>query len=182
MQQRGVVVWLTGLSGAGKSTLAALLDDRLRDLGRKSFVLDGDCLRQGLCQDLGFNAEGRTENIRRAGQVARLMAQAGLVTICSFISPFKRDRQCIRDGCIADQTPFMEVFVHAPLSLCEERDPKGLYRLARSGQISQFTGIDSPYEEPERPDITLCTSAAKPAECVKSLLERVMELSGTFEG
>ena len=164
----GRIVWLTGLSGTGKSTLAVALERRLFDDGRQVCVLDGDIVRTGLCEDLGFSAEDRTENIRRIGEVARLLAGAGLVVIVAFISPFRADRDRVRAG--MPEGRFTEVFVNAPLEVCEQRDPKGLYAKARAGELTDFTGISSPYEEPLSPEVEV------PTEClsVEESLDRVL--------
>lgn len=153
--QRGSVVWLTGLSGSGKSTLAHRLEQLLIEQGRLCYVLDGDNLRHGLCRDLGFAPEDRTENIRRAGEAAALLADAGAIVLASFISPYRQDRQLVRDTVGADR--FVEVHVDAALSVCEDRDPKGLYKKARAGLIPGFTGIDAPYEPPLQPDLRVDT-------------------------
>ncbi|MDC0719540.1 adenylyl-sulfate kinase [Nannocystis bainbridge] len=151
--QRGAVVWLTGLSGAGKSTIAAQVDAQLHARGRHSYILDGDNLRFGLCRDLGFSPEDRAENVRRLGEAARLLQDAGLIVLVAAISPYRDDRARVRErfpaGC------FLEVFVDAPLAVCESRDPKGLYRRARAGEIADFSGIDAPYEPPDAPDLHL---------------------------
>ena len=156
---RGGVVWLTGLSGSGKSTIAGAVHRALWEAGAQTTILDGDNLRHGLCADLGFSPADRTENIRRAAHVARLFAETGLVTLASFISPYAADRDAARAVAVAGGVPFIEVHVKAPVALCEERDPKGLYVKARAGQISGFTGIDAPYEAPDAPEITLDTAA-----------------------
>ena len=169
--QRPCVVWLTGLSGAGKSTIANLVEKRLHALGKHSFLLDGDNVRHGLNRDLGFTEADRIENIRRVGEVARLMADAGLIVITAFISPFRAERELVRN--MLPQGEFLEVFVDAPLSVAEERDPKGLYAKARAGDLKNFTGIDSPYEEPEQPDLRIDTtgmSAQAAAEAIVDLL------------
>lgn len=165
-QTRGSVrcIWLTGLSGAGKSTLASALHARLRASGLQVSVLDGDALRRGLCKDLGFGGGDRMENVRRVAEVARLMADAGLTTIVSLISPFRADRLLARK--LFEPGTFIEVFVDAPLQECERRDPKGLYARVRRGEISNFTGIDSPYEAPETPEIHLPTAEDSVADCV----------------
>lgn len=165
-QTRGSVrcIWLTGLSGAGKSTLASALHARLRGSGLQVSVLDGDALRRGLCKDLGFGGGDRMENVRRVAEVARLMADAGLTTIVSLISPFRADRLLARK--LFEPGTFIEVFVDAPLQECERRDPKGLYARVRRGEISNFTGIDSPYEAPETPEIHLPTAEDSVADCV----------------
>jgi adenylyl-sulfate kinase len=165
----GGVVWLTGLSGAGKSTLAAALQQRLlHELRVQACVLDGDELRAGLCRDLGFSAADRIENMRRATEVARLMANAGLVAITALISPFGAERQAARSRFAPGR--FIEVFVDAPLAVCEARDPKGLYRRARRGEIPGFTGIDAPYEPPEEPELRVDTSRLTPAQSVDAVL------------
>ncbi|KDP39700.1 hypothetical protein JCGZ_02720 [Jatropha curcas] len=146
LNQKGCVVWITGLSGSGKSTLACSLSRELYSKGKLSYVLDGDNLRHGLNRDLGFSAEDRTENIRRVGEVAKLFADAGLICIASLISPYRKDRDACR--AMLSDANFIEVFMNMPLSLCESRDAKGLYKLARAGKIKGFTGIDDPYEPP----------------------------------
>ncbi len=169
---RGMVVWLTGLSGAGKSTLAMRVERALHIKGMQTYVLDGDNVRRGLNADLGFSAEDRSENIRRIGEVAALMADAGLIVITAFISPFIVDRRAAR---AAVKDGFHEVYVKADLSTCEKRDPKGLYKKARSGEIAEFTGITSPYEPPEAPEIVVDTSARGIDECVGVIVEHVLE-------
>lgn len=153
--QKPVTVWLTGLSGSGKSTLAYALEKRLVGMGRACFVLDGDNVRHGLNRDLGFSPEDRSENIRRVAEVAKLLNEAGLIVITSFISPFEADRRSARE--VIGDEQFIEVFVDAPIEVCEQRDPKGLYAKARAGEIPEFTGVSSPYERPERPEITVAT-------------------------
>ncbi|WP_207477595.1 adenylyl-sulfate kinase [Arenibaculum pallidiluteum] len=164
---KGAVVWLTGLSGAGKSTLAMRLEKRLFDRGVQTYVLDGDNVRAGLCADLGFSPQDRAENIRRVGEVAALFADAGLVVLTAFISPYRSDRDRARQ---AAGDAFHEIHVQADLATCEGRDPKGLYRKAREGKIPEFTGISAPYEEPEKPELVVDTAALGIEECV----ERVM--------
>jgi adenylyl-sulfate kinase len=176
--QRGGLVWFTGLSGSGKSTLATGLDVCLHRLRRASFVLDGDNLRHGLCRDLGFSDVDRTENIRRAGEVGCLMAEAGLIVICSLISPFAADRQLVREACAKQGVNFLEIYVNAPLAVCENRDPKGLYRKAREGKIQGFTGIDSPYEPPLNPDLELRTDLHSLEVCLDSLAKHVIDFNG----
>jgi bifunctional enzyme CysN/CysC len=164
----GAVVWLTGLSGAGKSTLAMLLERRLFDAGYASFVLDGDNVRRGLNVNLGFSPEDRQENIRRVGEVAALFAEAGFVCITAFISPYRDDRRRARAA--VDSAHFLEVYVKAGLAACERRDPKGLYRKAREGTLKNFTGIDSPYEEPAAPELVVDTTMEDAAACVERIL------------
>jgi len=164
-------LWLTGLPGAGKSTLASALEQQLRELGRQPCVLDGDDLRTGLCRDLGFSEADRIENIRRVAEVARLMVDAGLIVVVAFISPFASERRMAR--ALLQEGEFVEVFVDTPLALAEERDPKGLYKKARAGELKNFTGIDSPYEAPEHPELRLDTanhSAEELAEAVVAFL------------
>ena len=171
MGQRPCVVWLTGLSGAGKSAIANCLERKLHGLGRHTMLLDGDNIRQGLNKDLGFTEAARIENIRRIGEVARLMTDAGLIVITAFISPFTSDRAMVRS--LIPQGRFIEIHVHTPLEECERRDPKGLYKKARQGEIPNFTGIDAPYEAPENPEIridTLTHSAAESAELITRYL------------
>jgi bifunctional enzyme CysN/CysC len=166
--QRGCVLWLTGLSGAGKSAIANLVDKRLVALGRHTYLLDGDNVRHGLNKDLGFTPQDRVENIRRVAEVAKLMADAGLITVVSFISPFRSERRMARELLAAGD--FFEVFVDAPLAVAEARDPKGLYRKARQGELKNFTGIDSPYEVPERPEIHIDTVALSPDEAAERIV------------
>jgi bifunctional enzyme CysN/CysC len=174
---RGAVLWLTGLSGSGKSTLATGLDWHLHRRGIASSILDGDNLRHGLCSNLGFSPEDRSENIRRAGETAKLMAEAGLIVICSLISPFREDRLKVREICGRDGVPFAEVFVNAPIEVCEGRDPRGLYKKARSGEITNFTGISSPYEAPENPELEINTGEQPPEKSLENLLEFAVQLS-----
>jgi len=169
--QSPCVVWLTGLSGAGKSTIANLLDRRLHALGRHTYLMDGDNVRHGLNRDLGFSAADRVENVRRVAEVAKLMADAGLIVIVSLISPFRSERRMARE--LMKPGEFIEVFVDAPLAVAERRDPKGLYRKARRGELQNFTGIDSPYEAPERPEVHVDTSVAEAEACVERVLEHV---------
>ena len=151
----GATVWFTGLSGSGKSTIADAVAARLIERGRPTYVLDGDNVRHGLNADLGFSAADRAENVRRLGEVARLMADAGLVVLVPVISPYRGDRQQVRAAHEAAGLPFVEVYVDTPLEICEQRDPKGLYARARAGELSAMTGIDAPYEPPEHPDVHL---------------------------
>jgi bifunctional enzyme CysN/CysC len=151
--QRPVLLWFTGLSGAGKSTIANSLEQKLHALGKRTFVLDGDNVRHGLNRDLGFTEADRVENIRRVAEVAKLFVEAGLIAIASFISPFRAERETARGLMAPDE--FIEIFVDTPLEICEQRDPKGLYRKARRGELRNFTGLDSPYERPIHPELTL---------------------------
>ncbi len=171
--QRGCVVWLTGLSGSGKSTLARALEAELFARGRAAYVLDGDNVRHGLNSDLGFSRSDRDENIRRLGEVAALFADAGIVTVTSFISPSRSARERARGRAGAES--FVEVHVHAPLEVCESRDPKGLYAKARAGELDRFTGVSAPYEPPEHPDVSLDTSRAEVDECVTTLVAKLEE-------
>ncbi|RRN63251.1 sulfate adenylyltransferase subunit CysN [Caulobacter sp. 602-1] len=166
--QRGQVVWLTGLSGAGKSTIANLVEKRLHALGRHTYLLDGDNVRHGLNKDLGFTEEDRVENIRRVAEVAKLMVDAGLIVLTAFISPFRAERQLARD--ILEPGEFIEVFVDTPLAVAEARDVKGLYKKARSGQLKNFTGVDSPYEAPEAPELRIDTTAIDPVEAAERIV------------
>lgn len=192
--QSGCVVWFTGLSGSGKSTVANAVDHKLHSIGVKSYLLDGDNVRHGLNASpellsdfgdgyaqrfgLGFGQEDRQENIRRIGAVSQLFAAAGLVTLTAFVSPYRRDRDAARQQVVnaGDESDFIEVFVDTPLSVCEDRDPKGLYKKARAGEIKNFTGIDDPYEAPEAPELVLAGGGAPPnvlAEIVVSYLRSV---------
>jgi bifunctional enzyme CysN/CysC len=166
--QRPCVVWLTGLSGSGKSTIANLLESRLHDLSRHTCILDGDNVRHGLNRDLGFTEADRVENIRRVGETAKLMVDAGLITIVSFISPFRSERRMVRG--LLEPEEFIEVFVDTPLEVCEQRDPKGLYLRARAGEIQNFTGIDSDYEAPQQPELHIRTTESSPAEAAEQIL------------
>lgn len=168
-------MWLTGLSGSGKSTLAFTLEHALIRRGRLAYVLDGDNIRHGLNENLGFSADDRRENIRRIAQVGKLFVDAGLITIASFISPYRADRAAAR-ATIGDED-FFEVFCDTPLSVCEERDPKGLYKKARAGQIQGFTGIDDPYEPPDAPNLVIDTSRVAPPEAAASMCE-MLEAAG----
>jgi bifunctional enzyme CysN/CysC len=173
-RHRGAVVWLTGLSGAGKSTIARALERELFQLSMHTYVLDGDNLRHGLNANLGFSPEDRVENIRRVSEVAKLMADAGLIVITSFISPYRADRARARAITMQANAEFVEVFVHAPLEVCEQRDPKGLYRKARAGELKGFTGIDAPFEAPEDPEIILRTNEQTVDESVDQILAEVL--------
>ena len=169
MTMKKMCIWLTGLSGSGKSTIAEKLNLNLKEKGYHSYVLDGDKLRDGLNKDLGFSDEHRKENIRRAGEVSKLFFDAGLVVIVAFISPFRTDRQMIRN--LYFHEDFVEVFVDAPLDVCEKRDPKGLYKKARQGNLREFTGIDSVYEVPLTPDIHLKNYDIDPDQSLRQVIE-----------
>jgi len=172
----GAVIWLTGLSGSGKSTLAVALESLLFRRGIGTMILDGDNLRHGLCADLGFSLTDRAENIRRAGEVAKLMAESGLVVISSLISPLKKERESVRASCRSAGISFSEIFINASIAECEKRDPRGLYQKARKGEIKGFTGIDSPYEIPEHPDLILETGKEKVVESAERLLSHALNL------
>jgi adenylylsulfate kinase len=167
---RGIVIWFTGLPGSGKSTLAHGLERELFDRQMQVYVLDGDNIRHGLNSNLGFDPDDRVENIRRVAEVAKLMADAGLVVITSFISPYRIDRLRAREIILSGGIDFVEVYVAAPLTVCEQRDPKKLYKKARAGEIKNFTGIDAPYEEPENPEITIRTDSEPVEQSVHRLL------------
>jgi len=169
------VVWFTGLSGAGKSTIANLVEKKLHALGRHTYLLDGDNVRHGLNKDLGFTEADRVENIRRVAEVARLMVDAGLIVLVSFISPFRAERRMARELVAAGE--FYEVFVDTPLSLAEQRDPKGLYKKARRGDLKNFTGIDSPYERPENPEIRIDTAAMSPEDAAEHIVAHLRTMS-----
>jgi bifunctional enzyme CysN/CysC len=165
----GRVVWLTGLSGAGKSTIATDLERELFNAGKHAFVLDGDNIRHGLCSDLGFSPDDRKENIRRVGEIARLFADAGVICITAFISPYRSDRDMVRKMAKAGQ--FVEVYVNAPVEVCEQRDPKGLYAKARANEIKDFTGVSAPYEAPLKPEVQLHTDKLTIAESVTRIVD-----------
>lgn len=167
--QKPMLIWFTGLSGAGKSTLADAMEKRLFAKGHHTYSLDGDNVRHGLCGDLGFSERDRVENIRRIGEVSRLMVDAGLIVLASFISPFRRDRQMVRQ--MLEPGEFVEVYMNTPLAVCEQRDPKGLYRKARAGEINNFTGISSPYEPPEDPEVTVNSSELSIEQSVEVIFD-----------
>lgn len=168
-KQKPCVIWFTGLSGSGKSTIANLLEKELLVLGKHSYLLDGDNIRHGLCGDLAFSDKDRVENIRRISELAKLFVDAGLLVLAAFISPFKTDRDFARG--LLDKQEFIEIFINAPLEVCEERDPKGLYKKARRGEILQFTGIDSEYQSPTNPELTINTDEMEPEEAVATIIE-----------
>ena len=165
------VLWFTGLSGAGKSTIANLVERKLHRLGRHTMLLDGDNIRHGLNKDLGFTDADRVENIRRIGEVSRLMADAGLIVLCAFISPFRAERRMVRD--MLPEGEFCEIFVDTPLAEAERRDAKGLYAKARRGDLPNFTGIDSPYEAPEQAEIRIDTTAMAPDEAAEHIVSKL---------
>ena len=167
----GCVVWLTGLSGSGKSTVATELERELFNAGKHAYVLDGDNMRHGLCSDLGFSPEDRKENIRRVGEVAKLFADAGIICITAFISPYRADRDLVRQMLAGSESEFIEVYVNAPLEVCEQRDPKGLYAKARANEIKAFTGISAPYEAPEKPEIELHTDKMAVPESIVRIMD-----------
>lgn len=171
--QRPAVLWFTGLSGAGKSTVAGALESKLAQLGYHTYLLDGDNVRHGLCSDLGFSEQDRRENIRRIGELAKLMADAGLIVLSAFISPHRTERQLVRE--LLPEGEFLEVFVNASLDVCEQRDPKGLYKKARAGEIPNFTGIDSEYQAPLNPEIDLPAGEKSIDELVAMCLETLKE-------
>lgn len=177
----GVTVWITGLSGSGKSTVAYAAERMLVERGRVAFVLDGDNLRHGLNRDLAFSAEDRSENVRRIGEVARLMADAGLVVLVPVISPYRTDREAVRLLHEAAGVPFVEVFADAPLAVCKDRDPKGLYERALKGEIKGFTGVDDPYEEPGPETLRVDTSVLSVQDAASVVVGRIEELD-TPEG
>jgi bifunctional enzyme CysN/CysC len=171
--QKSCVLWFTGLSGSGKSTIANLVEKQLFALGRHTYMLDGDNVRHGLNRDLGFTDEDRVENIRRVAEVSKLMVDAGLITLVSFISPFRAERRLARD--LLQEGEFLEVFVDTPISEAEKRDPKGLYKKARAGEIKNFTGISSPYERPENPEVIIDTTKMTAEEAASYILKQLEE-------
>ncbi len=177
LKQKGALIWFTGLSGSGKSTIAFTLEHALVERGHLAYCLDGDNVRHGLNKNLGFSAEDRAENIRRIAEVGKLFVDAGIVTCTSFISPYRADRDNAREV-VGDR--FIEVFVDTPLDVCEDRDPKGLYKKARAGEIKGFTGIDDPYEAPEKPEVVINTANLSPQEATVQLVE-LLEQRGYIE-
>jgi adenylylsulfate kinase len=168
---RGAVIWFTGLSGAGKSTLAHAVEEELHQRGCHTFVLDGDNVRHGLCGDLGFSPGDRIENIRRVGEIAKLFMEAGVIVLTAFISPFRADRERVRG--MVEHGDFIEIFCNSPIDVCESRDVKGLYKKARAGLIPEFTGISSPYETPEKPELTVNTGELELDACVLQVIEEL---------
>lgn len=175
MGQKGVTLWMSGLSGSGKSTIAVALEQVLLQRGKHAYRLDGDNVRHGLNKNLGFSPNDRSENIRRIGEVAKLFSDGGIITITSFISPYRADRDNVRKLHDEGNLPFFEVYVDVPLDVAESRDPKGLYKKARVGEIKGFTGIDDPYEEPSQPELHLRTDQLSIEESVQKLLDLLDE-------
>lgn len=172
-KQKPLAIWFTGLSGSGKSTLAGLLEKKLQVEGKHTYLLDGDNIRHGLCGDLGFSDKDRVENIRRISEVVKLFVDSGQIILTAFISPFRADRAFCRD--LLEDNEFVEVFIDVPLDVCEKRDPKGLYKKARQGDIKHFTGIDSPYEAPESPEIHVTVSTESAEEITETLYAQLQE-------
>ena len=170
---RGAIIWFTGLSGSGKSTLAHAVEESLYRRGCRTFVLDGDNVRHGLCGDLGFSAKDRQENIRRIGEMAKLFMEAGVIVLASFISPYRADRERVRG--MVEHGDFIEVYCDTPIEICETRDVKGIYKKARAGQIAEFTGISSPYDVPENPELTVNTGTAELNSCVQQVVGEMMQ-------
>jgi len=172
-QQRPCILWFTGLSGSGKSTIASAVEQKLFELGHHTYLLDGDNVRHGLNKDLGFSDEDRVENIRRIGEMSKLMVDAGLIVITAFISPFKADRIMVRE--LVQGHEFIEIYMDTPIEECERRDPKGLYKKARKGEIKNFTGVDSSYEIPESPENTINTVTLSIEECADQVIDYLKE-------
>src|SRR5205807_2743613 len=181
LRQGGATLWFTGLSGSGKSTIAFTLEHALVQRGRLAYVLDGDNIRHGLNKNLGFSAADREENIRRIGEVAKLFADCGVVAMTSFISPYRKDRDTVRALHAAGNLPFIEVYVNTPIETCEQRDPKGLYKKARAGELKGFTGIDDPYEPPLAPELTIDATNTSPQQATVVLIE-YLEKQGVLAG
>jgi adenylylsulfate kinase len=171
LEQKGATIWFTGLSGSGKSTIAFTLEHALVQRGHLAYVLDGDNIRHGLNKNLGFSAQDREENIRRIGEVAKLFADCGVITMTSFISPYRKDRDLVRQLHETGKLPFVEVHVNTPIATCETRDPKGLYKKARAGELKNFTGIDDPYEAPLQPELTIDATHTSPQDAAVLLLK-----------
>ena len=176
LKQQGATIWFTGLSGSGKSTIAFTLEHALVQRGRLAYVLDGDNIRHGLNKNLGFSAADREENIRRIGEVAKLFADCGVITMTSFISPYRKDRDNVRALHVAGKVPFIEVYLNTPIATCETRDPKGLYKKARAGELKGFTGIDDPYEEPHKPEVTIDATGTTPQQATVILIEYLQKV------
>jgi adenylylsulfate kinase len=175
LRQKGATLWFTGLSGSGKSTAAFTLEHALVSQGRLAYVLDGDNIRHGLNKNLGFSASDREENIRRIGEVARLFADCGVLTMTSFISPYRRDRDLVRELHVKGGVPFIEIHMATPIETCEQRDPKGLYKKARAGELKGFTGIDDPYEAPLHAELTIDATSVTPQEAASRILDYLQE-------
>ncbi|KAJ8077047.1 Adenylyl-sulfate kinase [Marasmius tenuissimus] len=175
LKQKGATIWLTGLSASGKSTIACALEQHLLHLNKHAYRLDGDNIRFGLCKDLGFDEKSRNENIRRIGEVSRLFADSTCIAITAFISPYRKDRDTAREMHIKTGLPFIEVFIDAPLEVVEKRDPKGLYKKARAGEIKDFTGISAPYEAPLNPEIYINTAETEVVDSVKMIADYLTE-------
>lgn len=173
LSQRSMVLWFTGLSASGKSTIAHAVEERLHSLGRLTYVFDGDNVRFGLCSDLSFSPEGRAENLRRISEMVKLFLDAGIICLTAFISPLRADRERCRN--LIDSGRFFEVYVKCPLEVCEGRDGKGYYKLAREGKIKNYTGVSAPYEEPENPDLILETDKNSLAECVARVVDFIRQ-------
>jgi len=173
LDQRGVMLWLTGLPSSGKSTIAFTAEHALVAKGRLAYVLDGDNIRHGLNKNLGFSADDRGENIRRIGEVGKLFVDCGAVTLTSFVSPYRADRDAVRD--LMEDGEFLEVFVDTPVEICEQRDPKGLYAKARAGEIPNFTGISDPYESPENPELVIETASSTPEEAANTIIDMLQK-------
>ncbi len=178
LKQKGVLLWLTGLPSSGKSTIAYTVEHALVNRGHLAYVLDGDNIRFGLNENLGFSAEDRTENIRRIGEVGKLFVDAGLLTLASFVSPYSEDRNAVRELMV--EGDFVEIFIDTPVEICEARDPKGLYKKARTGEIPNFTGVSDPYEVPEKPEMIIKTADRTPEEAAVLIIE-MLEKSGKIQ-
>src|SRR4029077_2362875 len=181
LKQKGATLWFTGLSGSGKRNIALTLAHAVVQRGRLAYVLDGDNIRHGLNKNLGFTAVDREENIRRIGEVAKLFADCGVITMTSFISPYRKDRDLVRQLHEAGKLPFIEVHVNTPIATCEQRDPKGLYKKARSGELKNFTGIDDPYEAPAKPELIIDATDTSPQQATVLLLD-YLEKHGIVSG
>jgi adenylylsulfate kinase len=169
LRQKSLVIWFTGLSGSGKSTIAHAVEERLHEIGRLTYVFDGDNVRHGLCSDLSFSPEDRAENVRRISEMVKLFLDAGTICLAAFISPLRFDRERCKK--LIDCGRFYEIYVKCPLSICEQRDTKGLYKMAREGKIKNYTGVSAPYEEPVNPDMVLDTDISSLEECVDSVVK-----------